>query len=62
MTIKVYGHPHSTATLRTLLVLQEKDLKFELLGVDLLKGAHKAPEFMALQPFGQVPVLVVSCI
>jgi glutathione S-transferase len=29
----------------------------ELVDVDLMKGAQKAPEFVKLGPFGQVPVL-----
>lgn len=33
------------------------DLPHELVEVDLAKGAHKAPAFLALNPFGQVPVL-----
>ena len=32
-------------------------LKPELVEVDLAAGAHKQPEFLALNPFGQVPVL-----
>lgn len=34
-------------------------IPFELKNVDLFTGEHKSPEFMAKQPFGQVPVLVV---
>jgi glutathione S-transferase len=33
-------------------------LDYEWIKVDLLAGAHKQPEFLALNPFGQVPVLV----
>jgi len=29
----------------------------EIIDVDLAKGAHKSPEFLALNPFGQVPVI-----
>jgi glutathione S-transferase len=29
----------------------------ELIELDLSKGAHKKPEFLAINPFGQVPVL-----
>ncbi|MGQ3032200.1 MAG: glutathione S-transferase family protein, partial [Ferrovibrionaceae bacterium] len=32
-------------------------LPHELVEVDLKAGAHKAPEFLKLNPFGQVPVL-----
>ncbi len=33
-------------------------LPFELVDVDLAGGAHKKPEFLAINPFGQVPVMV----
>ena len=33
-------------------------LPFELINVDLAGGAHKKPEFLAINPFGQVPVMV----
>ncbi|MFX8778252.1 glutathione S-transferase N-terminal domain-containing protein, partial [Acinetobacter baumannii] len=29
----------------------------ELVEVDLMTGAHKRPEFLAISPFGQVPAL-----
>ncbi|AGP40312.1 hypothetical protein SCE1572_40915 [Sorangium cellulosum So0157-2] len=32
-------------------------LPFELVDVDLKSGAHKAPEFLRKNPFGQVPVI-----
>jgi glutathione S-transferase len=33
------------------------ELPTELVFVDLMKGAHKTPEFLALNRFGQVPVI-----
>jgi glutathione S-transferase len=43
------------------LVLAEKNIPFELVPVDMdNKKEHKSPEFLAMQPFGQVPVLVRS--
>ena len=33
-------------------------LPFELIDVDLAARAHKKPEFLAINPFGQVPVMV----
>ena len=32
-------------------------LPFELVNVDLAAGAHKQPEFLAMNPFGQLPVI-----
>lgn len=34
------------------------ELEYELVSVDLMKGEHKSPQFMKLNPLGQVPVLV----
>src|SRR5438552_4132545 len=38
--------------------LKELGLDCELIPVDLSKGAQKQPEFLAVNPFGRVPVLV----
>ena len=39
-------------------MLQELDLDFEYVQVDLTKEQHRRPEFMAVNPAGRVPVLV----
>ncbi|HUR90909.1 MAG TPA: glutathione S-transferase family protein [Ramlibacter sp.] len=46
------GHCH-----RVELFLSLLGLEYELVDVDMLKGEHKSPAFLALNPFGQVPVL-----
>lgn len=33
-------------------------LEYEWIKVDLLKAEQKSPEFLALNPFGQVPLLM----
>ncbi|MQM11119.1 hypothetical protein Taro_044026 [Colocasia esculenta] len=53
--IKVHGVPFSTATMRVLAVLHEKDLEFELVPVNMAAGEHKKEPFLSLNPFGQVP-------
>ena len=55
--MKIYGNPMSTCTRKVLTTLAEKQAKFEFVTIDLGTGAHKKPEFLARQPFGQVPVL-----
>ncbi|KAI7753900.1 hypothetical protein M8C21_023574 [Ambrosia artemisiifolia] len=55
MGIKVYGSMFSTATLRVLLCLAEKDLDFELINVDLASGEHKQPHMLSRSPFGHIP-------
>ena len=46
------GHAHRAALFLSLL-----DIPHELVEVDMTAGAHKQPDFLALNPFGQVPVL-----
>jgi len=55
--IKFYRHPLSGHCHRVEMMLSILDLPYELIEVDLLKGAHKAPEFLELNLFGQVPVI-----
>ncbi|KAJ7957927.1 glutathione S-transferase-like [Quillaja saponaria] len=53
--VKVYGPPISTAVSRVLVCLLEKDVEFQLISVNMSKGEHKKPDFLKIQPFGQVP-------
>lgn len=55
--IKLYNFPKSGHAHRIELMLSLLDLPTELVFVDLAKGAHKQPDFLALNPFGQVPVI-----
>lgn len=55
--IRVYGAPPSGHTHRVLLLLSLLDLPHEFIKVDLAKGEHKRPEFLAKNPFGLVPVI-----
>lgn len=55
--IKLYRHPLSGHSHRVELLLSLLELPTELVFVDLAKGAHKQAEFLALNPFGQVPVI-----
>ena len=55
--MKVFGHPVSTCTRKVLTVLAEKGQKAEFVTVDILKGEGKNPDYLAIQPFGQVPAL-----
>ena len=54
---KLHGMPLSPNVVRVAAALNEKGLDFEIVPVDLRTGAHKQPEFLALNPFGQIPVL-----
>lgn len=57
MALKIYGLAMSTCTSRVMATAIEKGAPFEIEPVDLFGGAHKKPEFLALQPFGVIPVL-----
>lgn len=56
--IKLYGHELSGNSYKAKLMLSLLSLDYEWIKVDLMAGAHKEPEFLALNPFGQVPVLI----
>ncbi|KDP36862.1 hypothetical protein JCGZ_08153 [Jatropha curcas] len=53
--VKVYGPTLSPAVCRVLACLIEKDVNFQLIPINMSKGEHKKPEFLKIQPFGQVP-------
>ena len=53
----LYGHPMSGNSYKVKLLLSLLGLDYEWVTVDLMKGEHKQPEFLKLNPFGQVPVL-----
>lgn len=55
--IKLYNFPRSGHAHRVELMLSLLGLPTERVLVDLAKGAHKQPEFLALNAFGQVPVI-----
>ncbi|MBB6249471.1 glutathione S-transferase family protein [Nitrospirillum iridis] len=55
--MKLYHHPLSGHAHRARLFLSLLGQPHDLIEVDLMAGAHKTPEFLALNPFGQVPVL-----
>lgn len=55
--MKLYVHPLSGHAHRAQLFVSLLGLPHELIEVDLKAGAHKQPAFLALNPFGQVPVL-----
>ena len=56
--IRLYDHPDCPFSQKVRIVLAEKDLEFERVNVDLHKGEQKSPEFLKLNPYGKVPVLI----
>ena len=55
--IRLHRHPLSGHCHRVELFLSLLGLPVELIDVDFAAGAHKRPEFVAMSPFGQIPVL-----
>lgn len=55
--IKLYFAPRTRST-RPRWVLEELGVPYELVRLDLSKGEHKAPEYLAVHPLGLVPALV----
>lgn len=57
MSIILYHHPFSRAA-GILWMLEEVGAPYELRFVDIMKGGQKAPEIVALNGMGKLPVLV----
>nr|CAD29478.1 glutathione transferase F5 [Triticum aestivum] len=55
--IKLYGMMLSANVTRVTTLLNELGLEFDFVDVDLRTGAHKHPDFLKLNPFGQIPAL-----
>ncbi|MGO9835649.1 MAG: glutathione S-transferase family protein [Polyangiaceae bacterium] len=55
--MKLYGFP-PTRSIRAFWTLRELDVDFEFVNIDLTKGEHRGPEFLALNPAGKLPVLI----
>ena len=58
-SIKLHGVSKSTCTRRVALIAKERNIPYEVVPVDYSKGEHKQASFIAHQPFGQVPYVVV---
>ena len=55
--MKLHYHPLSGHAHRVRLFLSLLGIAHELVPVDLMAGAHKQPDFLQMNRFGQVPVL-----
>ncbi|XP_044960460.1 glutathione S-transferase 4-like [Hordeum vulgare subsp. vulgare] len=55
--VKVYGWAMSPFVARPLLCLEEAGVDYELVPMSREAGDHRQPDFLARNPFGQVPVL-----
>jgi glutathione S-transferase len=57
MSIVLHHHPFTRAA-NVVWMLEEIEAPYELRFVDVMKGAHKAPELLAQNPMGKLPILV----
>lgn len=55
--IQLHAHPYSGNSRKVHWALEELGAQYAYNLVDLMTGAHKRPEFTALNPHGRVPVL-----
>ena len=56
--IKLYDSQTSPNCHRVKVVLEEKQIPYELVPIDLKKGEQKRPDFLKLNPYGKVPVII----
>ena len=58
MAITLYDYAPSPNCQRVEIALHEKGLSYELEPIDLKKREQKKPEFLKLNPYGKVPVII----
>jgi glutathione S-transferase len=58
MIMKLYGYPPSPNTWKVRAVASHVGQPLDLQFVDLLKGEHRKPDYLALNPTGRTPTLV----
>jgi glutathione S-transferase len=56
--IKLYDHAVSGNCYKIRLALNQLGVKYERVNVDIFKGEQTRPEFVALNPYKKIPVLV----
>ncbi|OKH11409.1 glutathione S-transferase [[Limnothrix rosea] IAM M-220] len=56
--ITLYGHELSGNVYKVRLLLELLGTEYKFVKIDLIKGEHKQPPYLAINPFGQVPALV----
>lgn len=56
--LKLHGFPMSPNTRRARLILEELDVPYELVAVDLISAEHRSDAYRALNPMARVPTLV----
>ena len=60
MTMRIYGDSISGNCLKVKWTAERLHLPFDWIEVDILKGQSRTPEFLAQNPAGQVPMVILS--
>ena len=58
MKIKLYDFGPSPNCKRVKIALYEKGLPYEIIPIDIRNGEQKRPDYLKLNPYGKVPVLI----
>jgi len=57
MVLKLYAHTISPPSSIVVAVLDEKQIPFEFITIEVLRGEQKGVEFLAKNPFGSIPCI-----
>jgi len=60
MGLRIYGDSISGNCLKVKWTAERLGLDYEWIEIDLLKGETRTPQFLAINPAGQVPVVILS--
>lgn len=60
MTLKLYGSSNSGNCLKPKWILDRLGIGYEWIETDSFDGSTRTPEFLALNPAGQVPVVILE--
>ncbi|WP_179040063.1 maleylacetoacetate isomerase [Rhizobium leguminosarum] len=58
--VVLYDYWRSSASYRVRIALNLLGVDYQTVSINLLEGAHKTPEYLALNPQGLVPTLVIN--
>jgi glutathione S-transferase len=58
--LRLYDFPFSGNGYKLRLAMTQLGLAFDYVVIDILAGQSRTPEFLALNPMGQIPVLVLA--
>lgn len=54
-TLTLYGNPYSQPVRSVEIFLKLNNIPFEFHDIDMTKGKHKTPEYLAINRYGQIP-------